>query len=313
MIHLDAERIRKLLDYPYLVEALRDAHAGQGMPLLDRCITDAGKDTFVNLMAWAQGRAVAVKLVGVFPENVGRSPPEPSIQGIVVLFDGQTGRALMTCDGAEMTYRKTAADSALGASFLARRDARTLLVIGAGGLAPHMVRAHRAARPELDRFLIWNRSPGKAMAVADELSHEGIAVEVQASLDDALGLADIISSVTMATAPLIKGVLLKPGTHVDLVGSYLPGMREADDDVMSRAALICMDIRAGHDCTGDIIQPMESGVIHFGDIRADLFELATGAHPGRASDSDITVFKNIGGGHLDLFTAMALHRRVAED
>ncbi|MBV2185931.1 MAG: ornithine cyclodeaminase [Rhizobium sp.] len=312
MIHLDAERIRELLDYPYLVEALRGAHAGQGMPLLDRRITDAGGDTFVNLTAWTPGRAIAVKLVGVFPGNVVRSPPEPSVQGIVVLFDGETGRALMTCDGAEMTYRKTAADSALGASFLARRDARSLLVIGAGGLAPHMVRAHRAARPELDRFMIWNRSPAKAMAVGDELSNEGITVEVQASLDDAIGSADIVSSVTMATAPLIKGAVLKPGTHVDLVGSYLPDMREADDDVMSRAALLCMDTRAGHDCTGDIIQPMESGVINFEDIRADLFELATSAHAGRASDSDITVFKNIGGGHLDLFTAMALHQRVAE-
>lgn len=312
MIHLDAERIRELLDYPYLIKALRDAHAGQGMPLLDRRITDAGRDTFVNLTAWAPGRAIAVKLVGVFPENVRRPSPEPSIQGILVLFDGETGRALMTCDGAEMTYRKTAADSALGASFLARRDARSLLVIGAGGLAPHMMRAHRAARPELDRFLIWNRNPERAMAVADELSSEGMAVEVQASLDDALGMVDIVSSVTMATAPLIKGALLKPGAHVDLVGSYLPDMREADDGVMSRAALICMDTREGHDCTGDIIQPMESGVIRFEDIRADLFEMATGAHPGRGSDSDITVFKNIGGGHLDLFTAMALHRRVVK-
>lgn len=313
MIHLDAERVRALLDYPYLVGALKDAHAGQGMPLLDRRITDAGKDMFVNLTAWAPGRAIAVKLVGVFPGNAGRSPPEPSIQGIVVLFDGETGRALMTCDGAEMTYRKTAADSALGAGFLARKNARTLLVIGAGGLAPHMVRAHRAARPELDRFLIWNRSPEKAMAVADELSKEGIAIEVRNALDDALGLADIVSSVTMATAPLIKGALLKPGAHVDLVGSYLPEMREADDEVMRRAALICMDIREGHDCTGDMIGPMERGVIRFEDIRADLFELATGAHPGRGSDSDITVFKNIGGGHLDLFTAMALYRRLAAE
>jgi ornithine cyclodeaminase/alanine dehydrogenase-like protein (mu-crystallin family) len=311
MIHLDAERVRALLDYPYLVGALRDAHAGQGMPLLDRRITDADKDMFVNLTAWAPGRAIAVKLVGVFPENAGRSPPEPSIQGIVVLFDGETGRALMTCDGAEMTYRKTAADSALGAGFLARKTARTLLVIGAGGLAPHMVRAHRAARPDLDRFLIWNRSPEKAMAVADELSKEGIAVEVRNALDDALGQADIVSSVTMSTAPLIKGALLKPGAHVDLVGSYLPDMREADDEVMRRATLICMDIREGHDCTGDMIGPMERGVIRFEDIRADLFELATGAHPGRGSENDITVFKNIGGGHLDLFTAMALHRRLA--
>ncbi|MBZ9775034.1 ornithine cyclodeaminase family protein [Mesorhizobium sp. CO1-1-8] len=313
MIHIDAARIREMLSYPELIEALRVSHAEYAMPQLDRRITESPSgDRFVNLTAWIPGRAIAVKMVGVFPENVKLVPPQPSVQGIVALFEGTTGRALMTCDGAEITYRKTAADSALGADYLARKDAKTLLVLGAGGLAPHMVRAHLAARPSLQNILIWNRSPERAELVAQELAGEGINATPWSSLEAALPEADIISSATMAKQPLIRGALLRPGAHVDLVGSYLPDMREADDEVLSRAAVICMDTREGYDCSGDIIQPIENRTIRFEDIKADLFELSRGTHRGRQSETDITVFKNIGGGHLDLFATLALHDKVAK-
>lgn len=313
LFHIDADRISQTLDYPYLVTSLRQAHIQFDMPLLDRRITASNEDRFVNLTAWAAGRAIAVKLVGVFPANVNRPEPEPSIQGLVVLLDGSTGRPMMTCDGAEITNRKTAADSALGADYLARKDARTLLVLGAGGLAPHMIRAHLAVRPKIDNILIWNRNSEKATRVAAELSDEGIIVHVALSLNEAIPQADIISSVTMAKEPLIKGALLKPGAHVDLVGSYMPEMREADDETMRRAALICMDTREGHDCTGDIIQPLNAGIIQYGDIQADLFELSREQHSGRQSDDQITVFKNIGGAHLDLFATLTLYNRIASE
>lgn len=230
----------------------------------------------------------------------------------MALFDVATGRALMTCDGAEITYRKTAADSALGAHFLARKDARTLLVLGAGGLAPHMGRAHLGATPSpQERPHLEPQNPGKAELVARELAEEGIVLHVQTSLEEALPQADIVSSVTMATEPLIKGALLKPGAHVDLVGSHLPDMREADADVLRRSALICMDTREGHDSTGDIIQPIDDRTITFEDIKADLFELSRERQGGRQSDGDITVFKNIGGGHLDLFAVLALHAGIS--
>ncbi|GAA5543681.1 ornithine cyclodeaminase [Brucella sp. NBRC 113783] len=310
LFHVDADRISQTLNYPYLIASLRQTHADFDMPLLDRRITASNVDRLVNLTAWAAGRAIAVKLVGVFPANVNRPEPEPSIQGIVVLLDGSTGRPMMTCDGAEITNRKTAADSALGADYLARKDARTLLVLGAGGLAPHMIRAHLTVRPTIDNILIWNRNPEKAERVAVELANEGIKVHVALSLDDAIPQADIISSVTMATEPLIKGAWLKPGAHVDLVGSYMAEMREADDETMRRAAVICMDTREGYDCTGDIIQPLQAGIIQYGDIQADHFELARAQHSGRQSDDQITVFKNIGGAHLDLFATLALYNRI---
>lgn len=236
---------------------------------------------------------IAAKLVSVFPGNV----VHPSVQGVVVLFDGNDGAVRLVADGAAMTFRKTAADSALGVSLLAREDAATLLVVGAGGLAPHVIAAHRSVRPSLRRVLVWNRTPERAAALPD--------VEAVTDLDAAVGQADIISCVTMATVPLVRGELLRPGTHVDLIGSFTPQMREADDAALARAAVF-VDTRNGLERSGEIQHALASGALDPTDIRGDLFELCTGAVPARTSAEQITLFKNVGGAHLDLFTARHL-------
>lgn len=309
MFHADAAAIDRLLDYPGLIEALRTAHRAGQMPqrrvdVMSDENDDANK--FVSLIAWASGDLIAVKLVGVFPGNTALNPPQPSVQGLVALMDGKTGAPLMTADGAALTFRKTAADSGLGADFLARRDAQTLLVVGAGGLAPHVVAAHMAVRPSIRRVLIWNRTAARAEALARSLQHLPVDLAVAPRLSDALPEADIISCVTMATEPLVAGRLLKPGAHVDLIGAYLPEMREADDDVVRRAGQIFVDSRAGCEGSGEIAAPLARGLIKRDDIIADLFDLSSGRHPGRTSDSQITMYKNVGGGHLDLFTARHL-------
>jgi ornithine cyclodeaminase len=312
MIHADAGTVHRLLDYPGLVEALRAAHRDGVEPRIGVNVMDepGGGNAFVSLLAWMPRRAIAAKLVGVFPGNVARMPPQPSVQGLVALFDAETGRALMTGDGAALTFRKTAADSALGADFLARRDARTLLVVGAGGLAPHVAEAHLAVRPSLERVLLWNRTAAKAKALAARLRDLPAVVEAVDDIDSALPDADIISCVTMAKAPVVKGALLKPGAHVDLIGAYAPDMREADDDVARRAGAIFVDTRTNCENSGEVREPLARGVIARDRIAADLFELAAGRHPGRTTDHEITMFKNVGGGHLDLFTAMFLLQRL---
>lgn len=312
MRHCTADDVRRLLDYPGLVEALRRAHAAGAMPDTHRQIVgDAAGNQFVSLTSWAQGDVIAVKMVGVFPGNLALSPPEPSIQGLVVLFDGKTGAALMSADGAEMTFRKTCADSALGADYLARRDAKVLLVAGAGGLAPHVIEAHRAVRPSIARVLIWNRTPARAKALAESLAANG-DVRAVASMEEALPEADIISCVTMATQPVVKGALLKPGAHVDLIGAYQPHMRESDDDTIARAGRIFLDTRLFSERSGDVAEPLARNIITSEDLVADLFDLCGGKHPGRTSAEQITVYKNCGGGHLDLFTAKHLLRMEME-
>jgi ornithine cyclodeaminase/alanine dehydrogenase-like protein (mu-crystallin family) len=312
MQHLNTDTVHALLDYPSLVEALRLAHRDGTMPQSRvQVLSDSGNETnkFVSLVAWASGDVIAVKLVGVFPDNPSLPVPEPSVQGLVTLISGKTGAPLMTCDGAALTFRKTAADSALAVDLLSRKDAEVLVVIGAGGLAPHVIEAHTSVRPSISRVMIWNRNPQKATDLAARLKHLPNNISAVGNLNDALAQADIVSCVTMTTAPLVKGALLKSGCHVDLIGAYMPQMREADDDVARRAGRIFVDTRSGCEGSGDVAEPLARGLITREQIAADMFDLCKGKHSGRVSDAEITMFKNVGGGHLDLFTARHLLAR----
>lgn len=303
----DAGEVHALLDYPGLIEAMRHAHRGQGPDTAHMVRDDpaGGDNKFVALVGWQSGSVIAVKMVGVFPGNLSLAPPQPSVQGLVAVFDGKTGAPELAADGAAMTFRKTAADSALGASILARPDVRVLLIVGAGGLAPHMLAAHRAARPSIERVLVWNRTHERAEALTRAHARQGYAIKAVRDLDQAVSEADVISCVTMSKSPLVRGALMKPGTHLDLVGAYLPDMREADDEAMARGSIF-VDTRSGMEGAGDLCQPVERGRIGWASVEADLYELCSDRHRGRQSADQITVFKNIGGGHLDLFTAQHL-------
>lgn len=309
MRHFDAQAVHSLLDYPRLVEALRKAHTNTTMPeSRAQVLSDAANEEnkFVALVAWSSGDLIAVKLVGIFPGNPQLVPPEPSVQGLVTLFSGKTGAPLISCDGAAMTFRKTAADSALGADLLARKDAEVLLVVGAGGLAPHVIGAHCAVRPTIRRVLVWNRNLGRARLLVETLKPLPVSIEAVEHIEDALPQADIVSCVTMATEPVVRGAMLKPGAHVDLVGAYMPEMREADDDVSRRAGQIFVDTRVGCEGSGEVGEPLSRGIIGPDGIVADLYDLCSGRHQGRTSPDQVTMYKNVGGGHLDLYTARHL-------
>lgn len=307
MLVFDADAVHAALPWADLIKALREAHRGP-IPVSDVVLQSdpaGGPGLFVTLPGWALGGPVVVKMVGVFAQNATLQPPQPAVQGLVALFDGATGAPRLVADGAAMTARKTAGDSALGATLLARDDAEDLLIVGAGALAPHFAAAHLAARPSLRRVTIWNRTASRARLVADALSTQGIAATVTEDLDQAVARADLISCVTMSDRALIKGALLQPGAHLDLVGAYLPTLREADDAALARGTIF-VDSRANMTGGGDLSQAVASGAITWDAVRADLFDLIRDAAPGRTSREQITVFKNNGGAHLDLFTAAAL-------
>lgn len=311
MFHLGEKAVHENLPWRGVVDALRAAHATQERPMDNVGVFDAPDgtgDQFVNLTAWSPSRMIAVKMVGVFPQNAALLTPEPSVQGLVALFDGKTGRALMTCDGAALTYRKTAGDSALGTDLLAHPDAEVMAIAGAGGLAPYVVRATCAVRP-IKRVLIWNRSRARAEAMAADLADEVESIEVVDDLATALPQADIVSAVTMARSPVIGGGALKPGAHVDLVGAYLRDMREADTQTIRRAGRMFTDNRLSFPHSGDGNDPVAEGLI--AEPEADFFDLCSGRHPGRRTDDEITVCKNAGGGHLDLFVTEHLYRQIS--
>jgi ornithine cyclodeaminase len=254
-----------------------------------------------------------IKLVSVFPGNAAKGLA--SVQGLYALFDGKNGLPLATIDGAALTLRKTAANSALAARYLARQDAETLVVLGAGALAPHLALSHATVRRSLRRILIWNRSRPAAEAMAERLAGDTIthhlAISVVDDREAAIRRADIVSAATMSKAPVIEGAWLRPGTHVDLVGGFRPDMREADDAAVRRARLFC-DARftAVAEC-GDLCDPIARGIVDEAAI-ADLFQLARGERPGRQGADEITLFKSGGGGHEDLATAGYLVTRAGQ-
>jgi ornithine cyclodeaminase len=302
---LDATDVASFAPYAALVDALAEGHRAAA-PLTERIVYGPGGEHggqgFMALPAWRPDDAIGIKLVTIFPDNPERGLP--SVQAVVLLFDGTTGEPLALIDGTELTYRKTACDSALGSRLLSRVDSRTLLMVGAGGLDRHLIAAHRVVRPAIERVLVWNRTPARAAA----LVAAGFADEVVVTLDDAVPTADIICTATMAVEPLIKGAIVKPGTHIDCVGAYLPDRREVDDDVVRRAEIFVDSREVTMVESGDLVIPMTAGVIGPDAVLADLYELCRGEHGGRSGRDAITMFENGGGGHLDLMTAQYLWR-----
>ena len=316
-IHYDAVAAHRLLDYPGLVDALEGmyragvdevARLGLKQPL-----PDGRQNDWLILPAWQYGKHFGVKLVSVFPGNAQKGLA--SILGLYALFDGETGTPLATIDGAALTLRKTAANSALASRQLARNDVETLVMLGAGELAPHLAMAHATVRPSLRRILIWNRTTASAEAMAKRLASEpatrNCAIAPTDDLEAAIRKADLISAATMTKTPLVRGNWLKPGTHVDLVGGFRPDMREADDDAVLRARLFCDARFTAVEEAGDLNDPLERGIIDDAAI-TDLFQLARRERPGRQSNDEITLFKSGGGGHEDLATAGYLVSRAAQ-
>jgi alanine dehydrogenase len=312
MRYISAAELDANLEFPPLVDALRELFrrgVDQARSIhLNQPLADGRQNDWLLLPAWQFGRHMGIKLVSLFPENDSKGLA--SVQGLYVLFDGQNGLPVAAIDGAAITLWKTAANSALAATYLARADACTLLMVGAGALAPYLARAHCAVRP-IARVMIWNRTRGTAERMAAALARPGLATEIVGDLAAAVGQADIVSCATMATAPVIKGTWLRPGIHLDLVGGYRPDMREADDDAVRRARIfIDAWFTAGEHC-GDICQPLAAGVIAK-DAVTDTFQLARGERPGRQSDDEITLFKSGGGGHEDLGTAQHILTRLGD-
>ncbi|MDD9850842.1 MAG: hypothetical protein OXU94_03640 [Gammaproteobacteria bacterium] len=311
---ITAQQIGEALTPALLMDSIAEMHRAPHA-LLDENLLGApaagGEESHLLVRsAWQPPHALGVKLARVFPGNVRRGLP--SITADYLLFSGADGRLLAAVDGIALTCWKTAADSGLGARFLARKNVRTMLMVGAGAMAPHLVRAHRSARPSIKKILLWNRTMARAAQLAETLAAEtaGAEIEVRDDLAQAVGEAGLISCATMAPAPLIKGAWLAPGAHLDLVGAFTPHMREADDGCLRLGSLF-VDSRKTTSHIGEIKIPLAAGVIQPADICAELAELCNGEHPGRRTEEEITVYKNGGGGHLDLMTARAIYRRLS--
>ncbi|MFJ0392885.1 ornithine cyclodeaminase family protein [Bordetella bronchiseptica] len=260
-------------------------------------------DTLLIMPAWQEGRYLGIKHVTIYPENGAQG--WPGLHSSYTLFDARNGRPLSIIDGDQITVRRTAAASALAASYLARRDAARLLVVGAGNVARALAPAYAAVRA-IDTVEVWDIDPGKAEALAAHLRDQGMRARAVADLEPAARQADIITCATLSRAPLVLRAWLRPGTHLDLIGSFQPGMREADDAAFADTSVF-VDTGEALEKSGDLLAPMALGLFDAGKLQATLEQLCRGAHPGRRSDEEITVYKAVGTASEDLAAAILVY------
>ena len=252
-----------------------------------------GSDTLLSRSAWIDGLGIAVKTATIFPNNPSAS--KPVVNGGVNLYSDIDGTLEAIIDFHLVTKWKTAGDSITAARRLARPNSRNILIVGAGTVGRSLHDAYSAAFPNA-QFTVWNRTTKNAALMAAERPTLSVATD----LEQAVRNADIVTSATMSTQPLIKGEWLQAGQHIDLIGAYRPDMREVDDAALQRSRIFVdsIDTTVGH--IGEIKIPTEAGAISANDIVADYYNISNFT---RQSDNEITLFKNGGGAHLDLMTS----------
>jgi ornithine cyclodeaminase/alanine dehydrogenase-like protein (mu-crystallin family) len=280
------------LDWIGVTEAIAAGHARPRAQVADVFLY-RGADTLLNRSAWIDGLGVAVKVCTIFPGNVAAG--KAAIGGAVNLCSDGDGMLEAILDFHLVTKWKTAGDSLLAARRLARKDAREILIVGAGTVGRSLLSAYGAAWPEA-RFSIWNRT----RAGAERFVAENPGVRLVDDLETAVRGADIVTCATMSKTPVLRGEWLRPGTHVDLIGAYTPAMREADDAVMLRGRIFCDNRETVMTHIGELMDPLRDGVITAEDVVADFYDLSSFQ---RHDDAEITVFKNGGGAHLDLMVS----------
>ena len=320
MKFVDARQVSEALSYPGLLDTLEDAfRLGAISPLRHhhKIPLENRPEAMLLLMpAWqasaegaqTAGKYIGIKMITMFPDNSQRLG-KPGIYGVYLLLSSDSGEPLALLDAPTLTVWRTAGASALASRYLSRPDTSSMVLLGAGALAEYMIRAHASVRP-IKRVQIWNRTPANAEKVAAKFAGSGIDVTVVTDIEKAVREADLISTATISSTPVVKGAWLKPGAHLDCVGAFKPDMRETDDDCVRRARL-WVDTRIGgmHEA-GDVVMPLKAGVIQEKDILGDLYELARGQAPVRESADEITMFKSVGASIEDLAAAVAVWEKV---
>lgn len=310
---LDAAAVRTRTPMPALVQAIGRAFAAAGAAgaeVPQRHSHALPGDVSLLLMpAWRAGRPagpagpggrLGIKTVTVCPGNAARGLP--GVQGLYSLFDAATGVPLAVMEGSELTARRTAATSALAASWLARADARHLLVVGAGRVAALLPEAMRVVRPTLAQITVWARRGEAAEALAAQWREQGLNATATAELAGAARRADIVSCATMVREPLVQGAWLAPGSHLDLIGSFAPAMREADVAAFAGASVF-IDTPESLAKAGELLAAIDAGCLRAADVVGTLADLAQGRCRMRASRDERTVFKSVGNAIEDLAAA----------
>ncbi len=307
---IDRDEVARRLTYDLCIPIVRDAmiafSRGETKQLL-RSILPLSEGRLFGVMPGALGAhaAFGAKLIAVFQGNSAQG--KQSHQGLVVLFDPQTGAPVCIVHAGEITAIRTAAASAVATAALARPDAHRLALIGCGEQAATHMRAIAKVR-SLESIVVWGRSPERARAFAERKQTQlSMRIAAAASVEEAVAQADIICTVTSATEPVLKGAWVRPGTHLNLVGSSYAGPTEVDNDLVVRSRFIA-DSREGILRQGaEFLRAKEAGLVSDDHIVAEIGQVLAGEIEGRRSPDEITVYKSIGHVVQDLASAWALY------
>jgi 1-pyrroline-2-carboxylate reductase [NAD(P)H] len=308
---IEAADVHRVLTFPDLVEAIRDTFGKPaGTPrrtLYQLEENDPFHDAFAVLPAWS-GDVIGVKAFTYLPSNAPKK--RPILHSKILLFERETGAPLALVDGTSVTYWRTAAVAALAADYLARKDAKRLLICGTGNLSSYMTLAHASVR-SYDDIAVWGRNPDHtATAVAAiKAKRPELPVRAVSDLEATARAADVISCATAAKEPLILGAWIKPGAHTDFFGNHMRGHRETDTALVVKSR-VYVDSRANAmNEAGEILIPIEEGAITEDHVLGELADLCSKRVGGRQRDDEITLFKSVGTALSDLAAASLVTKR----
>ncbi len=310
---LDADDVRSLLDYDGCIAAVRRAMAqfsadGIAQPLRSMFRVDQGKTVALMPGALSAPEGMGAKLITVYhdPQRPGRS----AHRGVVVLFDRESGEVACVADAGEITHIRTAAASAVATDALARPDARILGVFGCGAQAA----AHIAALPQVRPFkeiLVWGRDPDRAAAFAARMADEtGLADRAAARGEDVAASSDVICTVTSSATPILRRAWVRPGTHINVVGSSFAGPTEIDSELVAAGRFIVDSRASALAAAAEFLIAKEAGLVDDTHIVAELGEVLLGRVPGRATRNEITIYKSLGHVVQDLAAAAYIHAKA---
>ena len=299
---LSADAVRACVDMPAAIDAMREAFAALSaqeatVPMRLALETEHGVSLFMPAHLRESGNAGA-KVVSVNPGNAARGLP--AIHAVVLVLDVLTGRPTALMDGTWLTALRTGAVGGLAADLLARSDAKTVALFGAGVQARTQLEAVRCVR-EITEVRVVSRSGASADRLAGEVV--GVRAVRVDDANEAIEGADIIIAATSSSTPVFDGARVEPGTHVTGVGSYTLDMREVDTALVQRARIIVDQREAVMEEAGDIVGPIRDGVVDETVIIAEIGEVVLGRVPGRTAASEITFFKSVGNAVQDVAVA----------
>lgn len=320
MLILSADDVRKSLPMRETIEAMKQAYAALSsgkaeVPLRTRLPISNHDALAIFMPAYVQAGeadALAVKVVSIFPNNPARGLPY--IQAAVVAFDAATGQVSAMIEGAALTAIRTGAGSGAAIDLLARKDSKTVAIFGAGAQGRTQLEAACSVR-KIEKAWIYDSSLERAKAFAQEMAGKGPVpadLEPASSPGEAVHAADIICTATTSVAPVFMDADLKPGTHISAIGAYTPEMVEIPAETVIRAKVFADSRSAVLEEAGDLIQPMQKGLISENHILAELGEVVPGKKPGRTSESDITLFKSVGVAAQDAMAAQLALKNARE-